>query len=218
MTCEPVQAGFTTGMSTEPLSDPHAASSIAADAHAEPVNNAAHENTASAYLAPEAMAYEASAAPSATLSAPASGTAEAASDGRYTHAQLQAMVGKRGRKPPEFYQAFPRSDESAFGSQSGSKPGSETKKPRAARTRSLPAVSSAVIGEHTIDELLAMIGSTGRKPVAFDILQESAQVFVDAKAIDMPPAPVDPLIADFAAAPKGVREAILALLAATKKR
>ena len=198
-------------MSTEPLPDPHAASSFVAEAHAEPVKNDTHEQADTAHLAPAAIA-------PAALAPAALTTTEAASSGRYTHAQLQAMVGKRGRKPPEFYQAFPRSDESTGGSKSGSKSGSETKKPRAARTRNLPAVSSAVIGEHTIDELLAMIGSTGRKPVAFDILQQSAQVFADAKAIDLPPAPVDPLVADFAAAPKGVREAIVALLAATKKR
>ena len=133
--------------------------------------------------------------------------------GRYRYADLQAMVGKRGRKPPEFYQAFPRSAES----EPSAKPHAGVKKVRAPRTKALPAVSSAIIGEHTIDELLAMIGTTGRKPVAYEILQQSAQVFADAKAIDLPPTPVHPLLTAFAAAPKGVREAITALLAATRK-
>lgn len=183
-------------MSTEPLPEPLADTSSTA----EVLTNTEPMTTTSV---PE---------PIAVTDAPVS--AEGASVGRYTHAQLQAMVGKRGRKPPEFYQAFPRSAEAASSPTSGS----AGKKPRAARTKALPAVSSAVIGEHTIDELLAMIGTTGRKPVAFEILQQSAQFFADAKAIDLPPAPVDPLVAAFAAAPKGVREAILALLAATKKR
>lgn len=129
--------------------------------------------------------------------------------GRYTRAELQAMVGKRGRKPPEFHQLFPPTGAAAL-----SRPG----KPRVARAKALPVVSSVIIGEHTIDELLAMIGTTGRKPVAFAILQDVAQVFADAGAVELAKAPVDPLLVGFAAAPRAVREAITALLAATGKK
>ncbi len=125
--------------------------------------------------------------------------------GRYTRAELQAMVGKRGRKPLEFHQLFPPTGAALL-----SKPG----KPR---VKAMPAVSSVIIGEHTIDELLAMIGTTGRKPVAFGILQKAAQVFVDSGAVEREKAPLDPLLVSFAAAPKAVREAITALLAATGK-
>jgi hypothetical protein len=128
--------------------------------------------------------------------------------GRYTQAELQAMVGKRGRKPPEYYQLFP-----STGSTSRT-PGAKSTKPRA---KALPAVSSVIIGDHTIDQLLAMIGLTGRKPVAFEILQKVAQVFADAGAVELPKASPDPLLSRFAAAPKPVREAIAALLAATSK-
>lgn len=162
---------------------------------------------------PEATAPEATAPVANTPHTTADGIGHHANVGRYRYADLQAMVGKRGRKPPEFYQAFPRSTELV----PSANPKAGIKKVRVPRTKALPAVSSAIIGEHTIDELLAMIGTTGRKPVAYEILQQSAQVFADAKAIDLPPTPVDPLLIAFAAAPKGVREAIIALLAATRK-
>ena len=186
-------------MSTESLPDPQIESSVAA---------AAAQPPAEAPIAP-AVTPTAEAAASPVTPVPA---ALAASTGRYSHAQLQAMVGKRGRKPPEFYVAFPRDENSV----PAAKP--SVKKTRAPRAKALPAVSSAIIGDHTIDELLAMIGTTGRKPVAYDILQQAAQVFADAKAVDLPSAPVDPLVSAFAAAPKGVREAITALLAATTRK
>lgn len=200
--------GFTADMSTEPLSDPLAETSFAA--HLQPGPELV--TTASAPEATEPVAILAPPVALAALTA-ADSLGDYANVGRYRYADLQAMVGKRGRKPPEFYQAFPRSAESEL----SAKPHAGIKKVRAARTKALPAVSSAIIGDHTIDELLAMIGTTGRKPVAYEILQQSAQVFADAKAIDLPPTPVDPLVTAFAAAPKGVREAITALLAATRK-
>ena len=147
--------------------------------------------------------------------ASAGSTATVAKIGRYTQAELQAMVGKRGRKPPEFFQLFPPAS-TAVRERPG-KPAKLGKAPGKARGKALPAVSSVIIGDHSIDELLAMIGFTGRKPVAFDILQKVAQVFVDAGAVELPPAPVDPWLSRFAAAPKPVREAITALLAATSK-
>ena len=188
-------------MSTEPLSDPLAETSFAAHLHPgpEPVT------MVSAPLATEPIAN--------TPPTTADAIGHPANVGRYRYADLQAMVGKRGRKPPEFYETFPRSTDPV----TSAKPHTGVKKNRVPRNKALPAVSSAIIGEHTIDELLAMIGTTGRKPVAYEILQQSAQVFADAKAIDLPPKPVDPLVTAFAAAPKGVREAITALLAATRK-
>jgi hypothetical protein len=153
----------------------------------------------------------------AAAASSAGSTAKVARIGRYTHAELQAMVGRRGRKPPEFFELFPPAGPAAR-----VRPGKPAKpakpaKPGKTRVKALPAVSSVIIGDHTIDELLAMIGLTGRKPVAYDILQQVAQVFVDAGAVELPPAPVDPLLSRFAAAPKPVREAITALLAATSR-
>jgi hypothetical protein len=126
---------------------------------------------------------------------------------RFTLAELEAMRGKRGRKPAEFYQAFPDAAPAA-------KPAAE-KAPKAARTpRAAKAaqVSSAVLGEHTIDELLEMIGSTGKKPVAYGILRDSAQVFVDRGAVDLPAGAGDPLAALLANAPARVREVVAELL------
>ncbi len=130
--------------------------------------------------------------------------------GRYTHSQLAAMHGKRGRKPEEFYELFPRDPNAAA-------PAAPVgaRKAKKTRSRSFVAVSSAVIGDHTIDELLEMIGTTGSKPVAYTILHQAAQVFADAGALQLAPVEVDPLLVSFAAAPKGIREAITALLAAT---
>jgi len=205
-------------MSTEPLPDPVVEPTIsamvqpltepAAELAAEPAAKLAVEPTSDPII--ETPMATVPVAPNPVVPAPAR------TIGRYSHADLLKMVGKRGRKPPEFYQVYPRDESTASATKPSANAGS--KKARAPRAKALPAVSSAVIGEHTIDELLAMIGTTGRKPVAFDILQQSAQVFADAKAIDLPSAPVDPLITAFAAAPKGVREAITALLAATKKK
>ncbi len=129
--------------------------------------------------------------------------------GRYTHSQLAAMHGKRGRKPEEFYELFPRDPNAAATAPVGARKAKKT------RSRSFVAVSSAVIGDHTIDDLLEMIGTTGSKPVAYTILHQAAQVFADAGALELAPVEVDPLLVSFAAAPKGIREAITALLAAT---
>lgn len=147
-----------------------------------------------------------------TLPAPAETAPEAAVEriGRFTRAELEAMRGKRGRKPAEFYQAFPDAAPAA-------KPAAE-KAPKAAKAARAPRapraaqVSSAVLGEHTIDELLEMIGSTGKKPVAYGILRDSAQVFVDRGAVDLPAGAGDPLAALLANAPARVREVVAELL------
>ena len=135
--------------------------------------------------------------------------------GRFTRAELEAMRGKRGRKPAEYHQLFPPSAEAAAG-----KPAAAPKAAAKRRAPRLAPVSSAVIGEHTIDELLEMIGSTGRKPVAYDILHQAAQVFADLGALTLPEpaaAEVDPLAAQLAGATAQVRETIAALLAATTR-
>ena len=142
-------------------------------------------------------------------SAPAPAAPEGARIGRYTHAQLSAMQGKRGRKPPEFYELFPRSDAPA------AKPTAAGKVQRKRRVAVEPQVSSAVLGEHTIDELLAMIGSTGKKPVAFGILHAVAEVFVAQGAVELPP-PADPLVAALLAAPPALRALVGDLLASAK--
>lgn len=141
--------------------------------------------------------------------APAETAPEAAVEriGRFTLAQLEAMRGKRGRKPAEFHQAFPDAAPAA-------KPAAEKapKAVRAPRAAKAAQVSSAVLGEHTIDELLEMIGSTGKKPVAYGILRDSAQVFVDRGAVDLPAGAGDPLAALLANAPARVREVVAELL------
>lgn len=135
--------------------------------------------------------------------------------GRFTRAELEAMRGRRGRKPSEYHTLFPQEQGAAKPAKA---PSAAAAKPQR-RGPKIPAVSSAIIGEHTIDELLAMIGSTGRKPVAFDILQQAAQVFADLRAIDLPPAlDQDPLAVALADAPKQVRETVAALLAAIRPR
>ena len=127
--------------------------------------------------------------------------------GRYLVSDLAAMRGRRGRKPPEFYTAFP---DLAAGSEAKPVTAKAPREPkvRVART---PQVSSAIIGDHTIDQLLAMIGTTGRKPVAYDILQTAAQVFADAGVLDLP-APTDPLVVALAEASPAVRELVGELL------
>lgn len=141
------------------------------------------------------------------LPAPAATAPEAAVEriGRFTRAELEAMRGKRGRKPAEFHQAFPESAPAA-------RPPKAAKASRAPRAAKAPQVSSAVLGEHTIDELLEMIGSTGKKPVAFGILRDSAQVFADRGALDLPAGTGDPLAALLANAPARVREVVAELL------
>ena len=126
--------------------------------------------------------------------------------GRYTHAQLAAMQGKRGRKPPEFYELFPKS--AAATAAAKPKPakvaGETVRRPRVPAVR----ISSALIGEHSIDELLDMVGVTGKKPVAYDILRQAAQVFADRGALDLPKATHDPLAQQVATAPARIRELI----------
>ena len=146
------------------------------------------------------------------LPAPIESAPETASGriGRFTLAELEAMRGKRGRKPAEFYQAFPDAAPAA-------KPDAErapkaAKTPRAARAAKAIQISSAVLGEHTIDELLEMIGSTGKKPVAYGILRDSAQVFVDRGAVDLPAGAGDSLAALLANAPARVRDVVAELL------
>ena len=130
--------------------------------------------------------------------------------GRFTRTELEAMRGKRGRKPAEFYQAFPESAPTV-------KPAAEkapkaAKTPRSPRAAKAAQVSSAVLGEHTIDELLEMIGSTGKKPVAYGILRAAAQVFADRGALELPAGAGDPLAALLANAPARVREVVAELL------
>ena len=126
--------------------------------------------------------------------------------GRYTHAELAAMQGKRGRKPPEFYQLFPKAAGSDVTTKSRpAKPAGEVaRRPRVAAVR----ISSALIGDHSIDELLDMVGLTGKKPVAYDILRQAAQVFADRGALDLPKATHDPLAQQVATAPARIRELI----------
>ncbi len=118
------------------------------------------------------------------------------------------MRGRRGRKPSEYHTLFPQEQKKITGT-AGASPAKTYK-----RGPKIPAVSSVIIGEHTIDELLEMIGSTGRKPVAYTILQEAAQVFADLRAVSLPPErDEDPLTMQLVAAPKHLRETIALLLA-----
>jgi hypothetical protein len=130
--------------------------------------------------------------------------------GRYTHGELAAMQGKRGRKPPEFYQLFPKTDAPTTGStpKTISSAGRTAHRPRVPTVR----ISSALIGDHSIDELLELIGVTGRKPVAYDILRQAAQVFADRGALDLPKATQDPLAQQIANAPARIRELIAELI------
>lgn len=141
--------------------------------------------------------------------------------GRFTRSELEAMRGKRGRKPPEYHQLF------------GAPVARTAKAPKAVRAkggtraRAIPSVSTALLGEHSVDELLQMIGRHGRKPPAYGILQRAAQVFADQCELELPPAPApavrpakagkpaktDPLAARLAAAPRKVRATVEALLA-----
>ena len=69
-----------------------------------------------------------------------------------------------------------------------------------------------MIGEHSIDELIEMVGATGKKPVAYDILRQAAQVFADRGALDLPKAARDPLARQVATAPARIRELITELI------
>jgi hypothetical protein len=133
--------------------------------------------------------------------------------GRYLLSDLAAMRGRRGRKPPEFYTAFPDLAAGGEAKPVAAKEPGAAKAPREPKVRvaRTTQVSSAIIGDHTIDQLLAMIGTTGRKPVAYDILQAAAQVFADAGVLDLP-APTDPLVVALAEASPAVRELVGELL------
>lgn len=137
--------------------------------------------------------------------------------GRFTRAELEAMRGRRGRKPSEYHTLFPHEQGKTSAVSSPAKAASPAKAHK--RGPKIPAVSSVIIGEHTIDELLEMIGSTGRKPVAYTILQEAAQVFADLRAVTLPRArDEDPLAMQLAAAPKHLRDTIALLLATAKAK
>jgi len=128
--------------------------------------------------------------------------------GRFTRAELEALRGRRGRKPAEYYTLFP--DEGA------AKP---AKAPRAAakspgRRQALPRISSAILGEHSIDELLAKAGAKGAKPPAYGILVAAANHLVAAGAVEAPPID-DALARRVAEAPARARRLIEALLDAT---
>ena len=124
--------------------------------------------------------------------------------GRYTRAELEAMRGKRGRKPLEYYQVFPRETTAA------------PRSPGVGRRKSLsatPRVSSAILGDQSIDDLLAKAGSRGSKPPAYHILVAAAEHLVAAGAVEAPVQ--DALAARVIEAPPKVRAMIEALLDAT---
>ncbi len=130
-----------------------------------------------------------SALPEAAADVPAAETGETI--GRYTRSQLEALRGKRGRKPPEYFQLFPELAKAPAAAKPAGKPG---RKPAAAERRPrgerAPRVSSAIIGEHSIDELLSFAGAKGKKPAAFAILVAAGQVLLDRGALRVPaPAP-----------------------------
>ncbi len=158
----------------------------------------------------------AEAAPVAVAPAEVVSAADAAGEpriGRYLLSDLAAMRGRRGRKPPEFYTAFPALAANGEAKPAAIKEPGAAKAPREPKVRAArtPQVSSAIIGDHTIDQLLAMIGTTGRKPVAYDILLTAAQVFADAGVLDFP-APTDPLVVALGEASPAVRELVGELL------
>ena len=124
--------------------------------------------------------------------------------GRFSRAQLEAMRGKRGRKPPEYFEVFPEARSSAKEPKTAKEP-----KARKARAERAPQVSSAILGEHTIDELLAMIGVTGKKPVAYGILRDAAQIFADRGVLDLAESEAaDPLARRLSEATPRVRQLV----------
>lgn len=143
--------------------------------------------------------------------------------GRFTRVELEAMRGKRGRKPSEYHQLFPQ--EHRGGVVQSAKAGSAAHTLKSLKPQKLehrgpqaPAVSSAKLGRHTIDELLQMIGTRGAKPVAYTILQQAAQIFAERKALDLSRvmAP-DPLAVRLAGAPKQLRVSIELLMDAVQR-
>lgn len=211
----------------EPVKSSHEISP-SAPVSVPPVEQAVEQASAQQASAQQAPVEESQAA-AATMSLPMSDapvaavTAEAMTAvvdgaplvGRYTHAQLAAMQGKRGRKPLEFYQLFPKTDApTVVAKPKPAKAAGETlRRPRVPVVR----ISSAMIGDHSIDELLEMVGVTGKKPVAYDILRQAAQVFADRDALDLPQATHDRLAQQVATAPARIRELISELLRLGKR-
>lgn len=129
---------------------------------------------------------------------------------RYTVAQLEAFRGKRGRKPAEFHAMFPKDAAAPNAAQAGPD-GHQAIKVKAtpsSRRASQPNISSAILGDHTIDELLEKIGTKGSKPAAFNILQRAAQWFVDHDGLESS----DPLAEAVRTAPEKTRKLISVLL------
>lgn len=132
-------------------------------------------------------------------------TQEPARIGRFLRSELEAMRGKRGRKPAEYHLLFP--------DHQGQIPPSSSPKSAAPARRRAPAgprVSSAVLGDHSIDELLAKAGTTGAKPAAYFILVKAAEHLAAAGAVHIPIQ--DDLARQVAEAPVRLRRMIQALL------
>lgn len=127
--------------------------------------------------------------------------------GRFSRADLEALRGRRGRKPAEYYVLFPETSAAkpAKAPRSADKP--------AARRAPQPRISSAILGDHSIDALLAKAGTKGAKPPAYGILVAAAEHLVEAGAVAAP-AIADPLARRVAEAPARVRRLVEALLAA----
>lgn len=123
--------------------------------------------------------------------------------GRFTRAELEALQGRRGRKPAEFYQLFPDKAVPAK---------TATRTPRSSRVT--PRVSSALLGDESIDDLLARAGSKGSKPAAYHILVAAAEHLLAADAVEAPIA--DPLARRVAEAPPKVRRLIEAILSSAE--
>lgn len=150
--------------------------------------------------------------------------------GRFTRMQLEAMRGKRGRKPSEYFQLFPRESGGVGAAVRGGKirqaynqqlrDGLKSTRPSPRHgPLQAPVVSSARLGKHSIDELLAMIGVRGAKPVAYTILQQVAQAFAERTPREQSRVSAqDSLAQRIAAAPKQVRASIELLLAAAAQR
>ena len=135
---------------------------------------------------------------------------EAERIGRFSRAELEAMKGKRGRKPAEFHALFPEGTAATAKVSATAKASSPTPRRRAAP---LPKVSSAIIGDHSIDELLGKAGTTGSKPAAYHILIAAAEHLLAAGAVEAPI--TDDLARRVSEAPAKVRRMVEALLDAS---
>ena len=141
------------------------------------------------------------AAPSATTE-----TADSERIGRFTRVELEALRGRRGRKPAEYYALFPE--------EGAAKPARATPPTAKGAPRRQPRISSAILGNHSIDELLAKAGSKGAKPPAYGILVAAAEHLVAIGAVEAPPIG-DALARRVAEAPARTRRLIEAVLDAT---